>query len=305
MNPGEAFGAAAEALREQAATRGTLSIDGETEVVCPACHGHLTFSADVAVDPCPFCLTSTAGGQVQDAPDRLAVDGVLPFTLDVAAADEAADRWIKKRKGAPKAFKKDRQQGSLVSVYASYFTFDLSVETNYRGERGTAQRSPTAGEGDTVSSTFMQWEEVSGNVFDTFEDVMVLANTGFDGDHVHELEPWPTDETVSFTPELLAGHVCRTPDMDVAEAFGVARDSMVKDIEKSVTSQIGGGDQKVGRLDDVVIRDLTYRLLLLPIWLLTVNFEGEPFQVFINGATGEVHGERPYTKLVGALRFWD
>lgn len=305
MNPGEAFGAAVEALGEQAATRGTLSIDGEKEVVCPECDGHLTFSADVAVDPCPFCLASTAGGQVQDAPDRLAADGVLPFALDAAAAEEAVDAWIKKRKGAPKAFKKDRQKGSLVSVYASYFTFDCSVETNYRGERGMETRSPISGDGDTMSSTFMQWEKVSGIVFDTFKDVTVLANTGFDGDHVHELEPWPMDETVSFKPEHLAGHLCRTPDISLTDAFVVAGESMVQDIEKSVTSHIGGGDQKVDRLYDVVIRDLTYRLLLLPIWLLTVSFEDKAYQVFVNGATGEVRGERPYNKLVGALRFWD
>jgi hypothetical protein len=35
----------------------------------------------------------------------------------------------------------------------------------------------------------------------------------------------------------------------------------------------------------------------LPIWLLTVIFEGKPFQVFINGATGEVHGQRPWSKV--------
>lgn len=75
--------------------------------------------------------------------------------------------------------------------------------------------------------------------------------------------------------------------------------------EKSITAHIGGGDQKVDRLFDVELRGLSYQHLLLPIWLLAVEFEGETYQVFINGATGEVHGERPYTKLVGALRFWD
>jgi hypothetical protein len=37
--------------------------------------------------------------------------------------------------------------------------------------------------------------------------------------------------------------------------------------------------------------------LLLPIWLLTVIYEQKPFQVYINGVTGEVHGSRPYSKV--------
>jgi len=31
--------------------------------------------------------------------------------------------------------------------------------------------------------------------------------------------------------------------------------------------------------------------------LLTVIFEAKPFQVFINGMTGEVQGQRPWSKV--------
>ncbi len=36
-------------------------------------------------------------------------------------------------------------------------------------------------------------------------------------------------------------------------------------------------------------------------WLLTVIYGGSPFQVFINGVTGEVQGQRPYSKVKIAL----
>ena len=35
----------------------------------------------------------------------------------------------------------------------------------------------------------------------------------------------------------------------------------------------------------------------LRIWLLTVVYAGRPFQVFINGITGEVQGQRPWSKV--------
>lgn len=35
--------------------------------------------------------------------------------------------------------------------------------------------------------------------------------------------------------------------------------------------------------------------LLLPVWMLTVTFQQKPFQVAINGVTGEVQGRRPWS----------
>lgn len=52
---------------------------------------------------------------------------------------------------------------------------------------------------------------------------------------------------------------------------------------------------------DVNWMRMTYKHLLLPIWLLTVIYEQRPFQVYINGVTGEVHGERPYSKVKIAI----
>ena len=48
---------------------------------------------------------------------------------------------------------------------------------------------------------------------------------------------------------------------------------------------------------------MTFKHLLLPIWLLTVIYAGKPFQVCINGVTGEVQGRRPYSKakIVAAI----
>ena len=40
---------------------------------------------------------------------------------------------------------------------------------------------------------------------------------------------------------------------------------------------------------------ITYKHLLLPVWLMAYRFNGKTFQVFINAATGEVQGERPYS----------
>ena len=67
-------------------------------------------------------------------------------------------------------------------------------------------------------------------------------------------------------------------------------------IDQSIRYDIGGDHQRINR-KQTHISQLTYKHILLPIWLLTVIYEGQPLQVFINGVTGEVHGQRPWNKV--------
>ena len=71
-------------------------------------------------------------------------------------------------------------------------------------------------------------------------------------------------------------------------------------IEQSIRRDIGGDHQRIHQVN-TRYWDLTYKHLLLPIWLLTVLFSGAVYQVFINGVTGEVQGQRPYSKVKIAL----
>ena len=71
---------------------------------------------------------------------------------------------------------------------------------------------------------------------------------------------------------------------------------MEKEIKKTIERDIGGDHQRI-QSQSTQFNTLTFKHLLLPIWLLTVLFSGQVFQVFINGATGEVHGQRPFSAL--------
>ena len=40
---------------------------------------------------------------------------------------------------------------------------------------------------------------------------------------------------------------------------------------------------------------MTYKHLLLPVWILAYKYGEKTYQVVVNAATGEVQGERPYS----------
>src|SRR5699024_10125489 len=120
------------------------------------------------------------------------------------------------------------------------------------------------------------WTYVAGQVANSFDDVTVLANTGFDARRVKALEPWPTQDAKPFSPEFVAGHLSRTYDRDVEACFPEAKAEMDSAIEHTVRRDIGGDKQRINRIDTRHLT-LTYKHLLLPIWLLTVIYDGKPY----------------------------
>lgn len=289
------FSAAIAQLRANAGEAQQL-VAGEKEVVCGNCGGHTTFTGSLTSTRCPYCATPIQRDDVHDAPSRLPVDGVLPFTVDAKQAKQVLEQWINSRWFAPNEFKTYSNAGSFASVYGSYFSYDAATSTHYAGQRGD-NYTVEVGSGDNRhTETRIRWRRASGVVEDAFVDLTVLANDGFDRERVTQLEPWPTHLVRPFTPEFLAGHLCRTYDHDVEECFVEAEQRMAVAIEHSIRQDIGGDHQRISNRATTYTR-LTFNHLLLPIWLLTVIYAGQPFQVFINGVTGEVQGERPYSKV--------
>ncbi|WP_197523113.1 hypothetical protein [Actinokineospora pegani] len=274
----------------------------EKEIVCQNCGGHTTFTGSLTATRCPYCATPVQRDDVHDAPDRLPVDAVLPFRVDEGAGRELVEKWVNSRWFAPTEFKKYRETGSFSSVYVAYFTYDARAESDYAGERGR-EYQVTVGSGENRrTETRVSWTHVRGHVTNIVNDLPVLANNGMDTAKIVALEPWPTGHAVGFSGEYVAGHLSRTYDLGVEECFGIATERMRGEIEQTVRRDIGGDRQRVHQVSTTWF-DRRFQHLLLPIWLLTVVYQGKPFQVCINGITGEVQGRRPISavKVVAAV----
>lgn len=288
--------AALRMVREGRVEHATNTIADEHEIVCQNCGGHTTFTGSLTANNCPYCATPIQRDDVQDAPDRLPVDAVLPFAVDDKAAAKLIEDWINGRWFAPSEFKRYNRTGSFSSVYMAYFTYDANTVTSYVGQRGVT-RTRTVGSGDNQRiETYTQWYPARGTVANSFDDVPVLANTGFEKKRIDKLEPWPTQTAKSYSAEYAAGHLARTYDRDVEECLGEATSVMEEEIRGSIRRDIGGNSQRIDRMN-IRWQEMTYKHVLLPLWLLTVIYNERPFQVYINGVTGEVHGARPYSKV--------
>ena len=65
-------------------------------------------------------------------------------------------------------------------------------------------------------------------------------------------------------------------------------------IARDVKRDIGGDDQ---RINDVrtSVSDMTFKHVLLPVWLAAYKYRGKTFRFVVNGRTGAVRGQRPFS----------
>jgi hypothetical protein len=110
---------------------------------------------------------------------------------------------------------------------------------------------------------------------------------------------------VPFVAAADAGGRVIAYDVEPEAGFETARRWMDDQIEQDARDDIGGDHQRV---NDVRTRymDPAYTLFLLPAWLVSYTHEKRTWSALVNGATGEVVGDRPYSpakvvSLVAAL----
>ena len=65
-------------------------------------------------------------------------------------------------------------------------------------------------------------------------------------------------------------------------------------ILRDVKYDIGGDEQRVSDVQ-TQMGDVTFKHILLPVWLAAYKYRGRTFRFVVNGRTGRVQGERPYS----------
>jgi len=291
------FHAALERLKELREQKQDTEDESDAkEIRCEACGGTVVFVGSLTSSECPYCGSPIQLENVHKAEHRIPVDGVLPFLVEKnkAAANLAA--WVKSRWFAPNEFLKRGAKGKFNGVYLPYWTFDTLTANRYSGERGEYYYV-TVGSGKNKSTQRRtRWYAASGSFQRFFDDVLVLSTRGMKRDLMLALEPWPLGRCMPFTQEVLAGYMARTYEIELDDGFPEAKGRIDAAIAADVRSRIGGDTQRVHSIGSNYTA-LTYKHLLLPVWLLAYRYRQKSYQVMVNAGTGEVQGERPYSWL--------
>lgn len=268
---------------------------------CPSCGAVVEFQGASHATECPFCATPVVvdtGSHRRFKPQAL-----LPFVLTESQARAALVKWLGSRWFAPNALLEYARKGrTMAGIYAPYWTFDADSKSRYRGQRGehyyetrtvTVQvNGKTEQREERVQKT--RWYPASGRVARQFDDVLIVATHSLPKHLSDGLDPWDLTRLQPYSPDYLAGFQAEGYTVQLAEGHDSARQVMAQVIDSDVRRDIGGDAQRVDSID-TDYSDETFKHVLLPIWMAAYKYGGKSYRFLVNGQTGEVQGERPYS----------
>lgn len=276
-------------------------------VKCESCGAESTVEPNVTAGACPFCganIVATGKSRKHLKPKAL-----LPFGIDQRAARAAFQQWIRGLWFAPNSLKRmARQDSPIAGLYCPYWTYDCNTTTHYTGMRGddywTTETYTTTVNGRRTTQTRMvrktRWTPVSGVVWNTFDDVLVMASHSLPRKYAQALEPWDLQNLVSYRDEYLSGFRAESYQIDLKGGFKLAQEIMAPAIHETICRDIGGDHQQVGSTK-TQYDNVTFKHILLPVWLSAYRYHQKVYRFLVNARTGEVQGERPWSWVKIAL----
>jgi LSD1 subclass zinc finger protein len=288
-----------------------LDKEEKIEVVsvrCSACGAAITLDPHITSDQCPYCASHIVVKSGSTS-TLLKPKSLLPFIIDKKKAGELFRAWLKKLWFAPSDLKKtDVVREKINGIYVPYWTYDAKTYSSYTGHRGDYYYETvtytTTENGKTVTRTRRvrrtRWTFTSGSVANNFDDILVIASHSLPKKYSERLEPWYLGNLVPYNDKYLSGFRSESYQVDVTTGLNEAKEKMIPVIRQTIRRDIGGDEQRILTMN-TAYNDVTFKHILLPIWISSYRFKDKVFRFLINGQTGEVQGERPWSALKIAL----
>ena len=279
------------------------------QVKCNVCGAIVLLEDKVAADKCPYCA-SYIENKPESAAAMIPPQCMLPFKVEHRQAIAAFTQWRDGLWFAPSSLKQFANLGQINGIYVPFWTFDSMTYSFYRGERGDDYQdtesyidtetytengeTKTRSVSKTRTVTKTRWTSVSGEVQHFFDDVAVCASESIPQHYASSLTPKELKGVEGFRADYLSGFTTERYCLGPKEGFDKAKHIMEGQIRQLCARAIGGNHQRIHSVNTQHV-GVTFKHLLLPIWLASYRYQDKPYRVMVNGQTGLVFGDRPYS----------
>ncbi len=243
---------------------------------------------------CSFCGTTNVT-KIEEL-SGLRPNGVVPFAIDEKTAAKNVVTWAKKKLFAPRAFKQSVKPEKIKGTYLPAFTFDTNTFTTYTGRLGKYYTKTRRVKGKTQTYRELRYFHISGRFDYFFDDVLVQAGKRITQRDIEKLSPFHTNQSNAYSVEFLHGYTAQSNEKSGEECWEEAKEIIFSEIKRKI---LAGYDYDV--VDSFIPRttcaDVTFKYVLLPIYVGHCNWKTKLYNFFVNGKNGRVTGKTPVSAL--------
>lgn len=282
-------------------TRAPRGYGTETlRVECGACGAIVNLAPEERASRCTYCASPTVVTKPPD-PTLLQPESMIPFLVPQPQATSKFEGWLRGLWFRPGDLSRMARVEGIHGVYLPYWTFDADLESRWEAERGeyyytTEHYTDEDEHGNTVHQTrqvqHTRWEPARGRRKDRHDDVLVCASKGVKEDLAAKLCTFDTGHLVPYSPGYLYGWRAEAYAVDLQSAWARGQ-GIIEAKQRELCAQDVGGDTHRNLEVENSFRRETFKHVLLPLFVLAYRYNGRPYQVLVNGQTGEVVGKAP------------
>jgi len=284
-----------------AAPRG-LGTDGGTKTAkCQECGANVVFADGHTAAKCTFCGSAKVLEQEENS-KALRPESLLPFGIDKKQANAAFSTWLGGLWFRPSDLKHMAKVQEVAGVYVPFWTFDAHVDSSWTAEAGyyyyVEEEYTEQENGETVTKTrqvqHTRWESAWGRRSDDYDDLLVCASQGLPRELADQLKTFNTQQLVPYSPGFLAGWRAEEYAVDLNDGFGLAQTKMQAEQESRCAKDVPGDTHRSLSVDNTYSA-LTFKHVLLPLWIAAYRYNNKVYRFLVNGQTGEVVGKAPWS----------
>ena len=284
-----------KALRELPDDQRGWHADKRT-VQCQSCKAVSVFDPQRVGQNCDFC-GSPALIDYNEIKAPIRPQSLLPFKVTEGQVREQIRRWYAGKWLAPNTLKRRAMVDRVHGVYIPYWTFDAHAVCPWRADAGhyyytTETYRDNQGRTQTRQVRHTRWEPASGEVRHFFDDEPIPGTQGVSQALLQQVQPFPTPELVPYDTAYLSGFVVEHYQVVLVDAAQRSQQAMTEQLRAMSAAQVPGDTYRNLQIHPS-FSGQTFKHILVPIWLLTYDFKAKPYQVVVNGYTGQMAGDYP------------
>lgn len=260
---------------------------------CSQCGAELVVDPSALTTTCPLCASNKVALADGD-PNTVRPGYLLPFQLKSDGLATPVKRWLRGGWMHPSTLSSLAKVDAFVGIYTPYWVFDADAHARYRCEVGTEHTSTSKdANGHRRTETTVTWAWKEGQIDTSFSGVVVPGTNALSRRLVTRLHPsFDLGGLVPYRPELLAGFQAQAFDISLPDAWESGR-AEIRDRVRRQCIGHANGDRVRNMSLNCSLDHERWRYVLLPFYVGAYRFNGQPYQVMVNGQTGDIDGQKP------------
>lgn len=275
-------------MHEQPVTREDISQTQSYQ--CSSCGAQLYMEDTTVATACAFC------GSPSVLPTQFTEETVpsriIPFKIEKDQAETMFRDYFKGRKLMPNLFLRSANQiEEIRKLYVPYWVFSGTADAkmSYKATLVDTHRSGNY----RITTTRHFLVHRAGTL--EFNGLPVDASSKLDNKITESLEPFNPGQAITYEPHTLSGAQANRADVSKTESQSRANERVNVSTDAAFRSTVRGYASVIPQDKNINVKDGVSESVLYPIWLITTKKGEKTYAFAINGQTGDITSDIPWS----------